>query len=203
MTKDNFVYYIQGVLSVAIPTPELKKKFNSKDIVKCIARNMNIILGEKILIAKYSTGEYSFLDYYTKLFVNIPLQTDNATNQLCAEIPCIIADLPDNMAIRNIVPYITQCDKPYIDETQPFIYQTVGDASIFSHLDVDKTMRFKEYTIRFDKPFFKNVPSNITAVAMNLVVSFESLNGKEDVKDPFIKYDEHGNPQGDLVDRVL
>ena len=203
MTKDNFVEYVERIFSGTIPNPEFKKKFGGKYIEKCLSRNRDSLIGKKIKIADDSTGDYSFLDYYSKRFLNIEIQTDPTSHEKFVLYPTIPIELPNNYAIRNIFPMveIEGCSTP--DESSPFINQTIGDASIYEHLPVNKVKRFKEYIVRYNTLWLYNVPPGLCSVGMNLIVSFESLKGDEEVTDPFIIYDDHGNPQGDWIDMVL
>jgi hypothetical protein len=203
MTKDQWIGYVQRIFSGTIPDPEFKKRFTGKYIEKCLSRNRDNLIGKKIRIAMDSTGDYSFLDWYSKRFLNIPILTDSASNEKYINLPTLPIELPFNHPIRNIfcMPTINNC--VVVDETMPFINQTIGDASIYNNLPVSKVKRHLEYIVRYNTVWLYNVPSNVTQVGMNMIVSFESLAGDEQVTDPFIIYNEHGNPEGDWINMVI
>ena len=202
MTKDQWIGYVQRIFSGTIPNPEFKKKFSGKYIEKSLSRNRDALIGKKIKIADDSTRDYSFLDWYSKRVLNIPILTDEISGEKYVNLPFIPIELPMNHMIRNIFPMTKVDGCVVIDESNPIINQTIGDAGIYSHLPVNKVKRYMEYIVRYNTLWLYNIPPNICEVGMNVIVSFESLKGDEQVTDPFVIYNEHGNPQGDWIDMV-
>lgn len=218
ISKINLIEYVQGFFVDTNTDPELSEKFNPDDIAICISRNWSEMVALKVLIAK-ANHSWQFLDTYTKTYTNIAMTLDASRRQYYSLLPAQVMDIPGGEGIRMVCPMIKLLDKKmrtssqddtliyvpaYADEKYPMVYRS--GTSKWGNTDVQQVLTGTRYTPENDRVYFTfNTPENpeICDVMMKLVVPFSEYDDDDIIPEPFVKFDERGNPEGDLLDRVF